>query len=71
MSVQVPAGTFQANHLALTQLTTTTTLFKKRAGHVTEFWVLDNQAIVRVLRQREPYEMLLLDYAVPDKLPAE
>jgi len=68
--VQVPAGTFDASHLVLTQLTTADTWFKKRGGHVTEFWVLDNHVIVRVLRHREPYEMLLLDYSVPDKLAA-
>jgi hypothetical protein len=66
--VEVPAGTFEANHLVLTQLTSADTWFKKRAGHVTDFWVLDNQVIVRVLRHREPYEMVLLDFTVPDKL---
>ncbi|MCF7732617.1 MAG: DUF3108 domain-containing protein [Akkermansiaceae bacterium] len=66
--VEVPAGTFEANHLVLTQLTSADTWFKKRANHVTDFWVLDNGVLVRVLRHREPYEMVLLDYAVPDKL---
>ena len=68
--VEVPAGTFEANHLVLTQVTSADTWFKKRAGHVTDFWVLDNGVIVRVLRHREPYEMVLLDYAVPEKLGA-
>jgi hypothetical protein len=68
--VEVPAGTFDANHLVLTQVTSSDTWFKKRAGHVTDFWVLDNHVIVRVLRHREPYEMVLLDYTVPDKLSA-
>lgn len=67
--VQVPAGTFEANHMVLTQTSSANTWFKKRAGHVTEFWVLDSGVIVRILRQREPYEVLLLDYDVPDKLP--
>ena len=67
--VEVPAGTFEANHLVLTQVTTGNTWYKKRAGSVTDFWVLDNHVIVRILRAREPYEMLLLDYTVPDKLP--
>jgi len=67
--IEVPAGTFEANHLVLTQVTSADTWFKKRAGHVTDFWVLDNHVIVRVLRRREPYEMVLLDYTVPDKLP--
>ena len=66
--VEVPAGTFEANHFVLTQVTSADTWFKKRAGHVTDFWVLDNHVIVRVLRHREPYEMLLLDYTVPEKL---
>ena len=66
--VEVPAGTFEANHLVLTQVTSADTWFKKRAGHVTDFWVLDNHIIVRVLRHREPYEMVLLDYTVPAKL---
>jgi hypothetical protein len=65
--VEVPAGTFEANHLVLTQLTSADTWFKKRASHVTDFWVLDNHVIVRVLRHREPYEMMLLDYTVPEK----
>lgn len=63
--VEVPAGTFEANHFVLTQVTSADTWFKKRAGHVTDFWVLDNHVIVRVLRHREPYEMVLLDYTVP------
>lgn len=67
--VEVPAGTFEANHLVLTQVTSANTWFKKRAGHVTDFWVLGNHVIVRILRHREPYEMVLLDYTVPAKLP--
>jgi len=66
--VEVPAGTFKANRLVLKQLTSADTWFKKRVGHVTEFWVLDNKVIVRVLRHREPYEMMLLDYTFPEKL---
>ena len=66
--VQVPAGTFEANHLVLTQTSSGDTWFKKRAGHITEFWVLDNHVIIRVLRHREPYEMVLLDYDIPEKL---
>ncbi|HWH68111.1 MAG TPA: hypothetical protein VNT26_01890 [Candidatus Sulfotelmatobacter sp.] len=67
--VQVPAGTFAANHLVLTQTSSADTWFKKRAGHTTDFWVLENGVIVRILRQREPYEVLLLDYNLPAKLP--
>ncbi|HOX04575.1 MAG TPA: hypothetical protein P5555_20450 [Candidatus Paceibacterota bacterium] len=45
------------------------TWFKKRAGHTTGFWVLDKGIIVRIRPNREPYEMALLGYTVPDKLP--
>jgi len=67
--VTVPAGVFEANHIVLTQLTTGYTWFKKRAGHVTDFWVLDNDIIVRIHRHREPYELLLAEYTVPAALP--
>jgi len=67
--VMVPAGTFKANHVVLTQLTTGNTWYKKRAGHVTDFWVLDNDVIVRILRHREPYELLLADYKSLTPLP--
>ncbi len=66
--VTVPAGTFEANHLVLTQLSTGDTWYKKRAGHVTDFWVLDNEVIVRILRHREPYELLLANYKTPSPL---
>jgi hypothetical protein len=68
-AVTVPAGTFAANHLVLTQLTSADTWFKKRAGHVTDFWVLDNHVIVRILRHREPYELQLLDWEGGEDLP--
>jgi len=68
---QVPAGTFDANHFVLTQTSSANTWFKKRAGHVTDFWVLENGVIIRILRHREPYELLLLDYDVPGKLPGQ
>jgi beta-lactamase regulating signal transducer with metallopeptidase domain len=67
--ITVPAGTFEANHLVLTQLTSADTWFKKRAGDVTDFWVLDNNVIVRILRHREPYELLLVDFKSPSPLP--
>jgi len=70
-NVEVPAGTFKANHIVLTQVTSADTWFKKRAGHVTDFWVLDNGVIVRVLRHREPYEIQLLDYTTPAELPGK
>ena len=67
--VQVPAGTFEASHFVLTQTSSANTWFKKRAGQTTDFWVLENGVIVRILRHREPYELVLLDYDVPRKLP--
>ena len=70
--VEVPAGTFEAQSLrAHTTKTSADTWFKKRAGHITDFWVLDNQVIVRIRRHREPYEVALLDYTVPEKLPGQ
>ncbi len=67
--VQVPAGTFAARHFLLTQTSSANTWFKKRAGQTTDFWILENGVIVRILRHREPYELVLLDYDVPGKLP--
>ncbi|HUW60916.1 MAG TPA: carboxypeptidase regulatory-like domain-containing protein [Candidatus Bathyarchaeia archaeon] len=69
--IVVPAGAFNTNHLVLTQLTSADTWFKKRAGHVTDLWVLDNHIVVRIVRHREPYEVELLDYDVPDRLPGQ
>ncbi|HRZ58449.1 MAG TPA: hypothetical protein P5525_23665, partial [Candidatus Paceibacterota bacterium] len=67
--VEVPAGTFEAHRFVLTQRSSADTWFKKRAGQITDFWVLDNQVIVRIRRHREPYDVMLLDYTVPEKLP--
>jgi len=67
--VQVPAGVFDGKHFVLTQTSSANTWFKKRAGHTTDFWVLENGVIARVLRHREPYELVLLDYDAPGKLP--
>ncbi|HEO69824.1 MAG TPA: hypothetical protein ENN80_01060 [Candidatus Hydrogenedentes bacterium] len=64
-SITVPAGTFEANHIILEQKTSADTWFKKRAGHLTEFWTLDNGAIVRILRHREPYDLQLLRMDAP------
>ncbi|GEM_PF-782718 len=61
-SVTVPAGTFNAWHVVQTQLTSADTWFKKRAEHVTDFWYLDDFTIVRILRHREPYEVVLQEY---------
>ncbi len=64
-TVTVPAGTFEANHIVLEQRTSANTWFKKRAGHLTDFWALDNSVIVRILRHREPYELRLLRCSIP------
>jgi hypothetical protein len=66
--IAVPAGTFEANHYILKQVTSADTWFKKRAGHITDYWLLDNGIIVRVVRHREPYELELLDYTYPENL---
>lgn len=67
--VIVPAGRFEATHIVLEQVTSADTWFKKRAGHVTDFWMLDNGVIVRVVRHREPYELELLEWSAPETLP--
>ena len=69
--VTVPVGTFLAHHYVETQLTFGDTWFKKRPGHVTEYWVLDNGVVVRVYRHREPYELLLASVDVPSALPGQ
>ena len=68
-TITVQAGRFEANHYVVEQLTSADTWFKKRAGHVTDFWVLDNGVIVCILRHREPYEVQLLDWKSPAALP--
>lgn len=68
-TIAVPAGVFEANHLIETQVTSADTWFKKRAGHITDFWVLDNGVIVKILRHREPYEVQLASWKTPNKLP--
>lgn len=61
-TVTVPAGVFEAGHFVVTQLTDANTWFKKRTGSITDFWVLDNYVVVRVLRHREPYEIQLASW---------
>lgn len=58
-SVTVPAGTFTAHHLTETQTTPSDTWYKKYQGLVTDYWILDSGVVVRILRNREPYELLL------------
>ncbi len=67
--VNVAAGVFEANHILLTQMTSADTWFKKRAGNLTDFWLLDNGIIVKIVRHREPYEVELYDYKTPGELP--
>ena len=57
--VAVPAGRFEAHRIIATQLSTADTWYKKQEGHITEFWVLDDYTIVRLVRHREPYEVQL------------
>ena len=68
-SVDVPAGKFEAAHIVVRQLSSANTWFKKREGHVTDFWMLSDNAIVRILRHREPYELQLAGITVPPELP--
>jgi beta-lactamase regulating signal transducer with metallopeptidase domain len=70
-TVEVPAGTFDADHLRLTQLRSADTWYKKRAGHVTDFWVLENGVIIKIYRHREPYELALMSYEIPETLPGQ
>lgn len=67
--IEVPAGTCEAYHLVQTQTTSGDTWYKKRAGHITDFWVLENGVIVRIVRHREPYQLELLEYRSPQPLP--
>jgi beta-lactamase regulating signal transducer with metallopeptidase domain len=67
--VSVPAGVFNAQHYVETQTSFGDTWFKKRPGHVTEYWALDNGVMVRIFRHREPYEVMLASVDSPEKLP--
>ncbi|MBI2435273.1 MAG: carboxypeptidase regulatory-like domain-containing protein, partial [Candidatus Hydrogenedentes bacterium] len=62
-TITVPAGTFEAQHYVQKQLTFGDTWYKKRPGHITDFWV-DDGIILRVLRHREPYEVVLASVEV-------
>jgi len=57
--ITVPAGQFTAHHLLLTQLTPSNTWYKKGQGSETDFWVGDDYTVYRILRHREPYEVVL------------
>lgn len=67
--VTVPCGRFKATHVIIEQLTSADTWFKKRAGHLTDMWVLTDGTIIRILRHREPYEIELLEWKTPETLP--
>jgi beta-lactamase regulating signal transducer with metallopeptidase domain len=67
--VTVPAGTFTANHVIENHLTFGDTWYKKRPGHITDYWVLDNGIVVRILRHREPYELQLASFTSNYPLP--
>ena len=67
--VAVPAGKYSAHRVMLTQLSKANTWYKKGRGHITEFWVLDNYVIVRLVRHREPYEVQLAEVFGPESLP--
>jgi len=56
----IPAGKFKAKHLVLTQLTPSNTWYKKYQGLQTDFWFGDDYAVYRILRKREPYEVVLV-----------
>jgi len=68
-TVDVPAGKFRARHFVERQLTSADTWFKKRAGHITDFWLLDDGTIIRILRHREPYELQLASVTTPEEIP--
>ncbi|MBI4557701.1 MAG: SEL1-like repeat protein [Candidatus Hydrogenedentes bacterium] len=70
-TVTVPAGTFTAHHYVETHLTFGDTWYKKRPGHVTDYWCLDNGVIVHILRHREPYEILLTAAEGAEPLPGQ
>jgi hypothetical protein len=59
--ITVPAGKFTARHLVLTQLTPSDTWYKKSEGLVTDFWIGEDLTVYRILRHREPYEVLLAE----------
>jgi hypothetical protein len=57
----LPAGRFKTRHLVQTQMTPSRTWYKKGAGSKTDYWIGEDRIIYRVLRNREPYEMLLVE----------
>jgi len=67
--VTVPCGRFMATRIVMEQTIIADTLLKKRAHDITDFWVLEDGTIVRILRSRGPYEVDLLDWKTPVSLP--
>lgn len=66
--VQLTNGVFKARHLVQMQESNSRTWFKKHKGSRTDIWVNPDGLILRILRQREPYEIILLDYNRPEDL---
>ncbi len=61
--VTLPNGTFKAKHFVQVQQTACNTWYKKGPGSQTEYWVDDDFNILRIYRHREPYEVILENYA--------
>ena len=62
-SVVLPNGRFKARHLVQVQQDSVPTWFKKRRGSQTDVWVDEDGTILRIYRHREPYEVILQNYA--------
>ena len=62
-SVALPTGRFKAKHLVQVQQSSVPTWFKKHRGSQTDVWVDDDGTILRIYRHREPYEVILQNYA--------
>ncbi len=63
--VDLPNGRFKARHLVQMQKSDSHTWFKKHKGSRTDIWVNEAGQILRILRAREPYEVVLVDYDNP------
>ncbi len=65
--ISLPVGTFNANHIEVTATSDPTTSSLKRAGQITQFWILDNGVILRILSSRNA-ETYLTEYVAPTRL---
>ncbi len=61
--VTLPNGRFKAKHFVQVQQTASNTWYKKGPGSQTEYWMDDDFNILRIYRHREPYEVILENYA--------